>query len=169
MPRLTGPRPARRDCRDDRPVACAHAATPRLQVAMTLPSPDPETEGRSAQARGLKRLALRVLAVLSLGLAFVGVVTPGLPTTEFVLLAAWAAARSSPRLHAWILRHRVFGPLLAHWQAGRLPRRAKWMATASMTAAGLFSAWTIPHRPSVAIIVGCMACVLVWLWRRPEP
>ena len=112
---------------------------------------------------------LRVLAVLSLGLAFAGALLPGLPTTEFVLLAAWAAAGSSPQLHAWILRHRLFGPLLAHWQAGKLPRRAKWAATATMALAGTLSAWTIPHRPSVAIILGCMACVLVWLWRRPEP
>jgi uncharacterized membrane protein YbaN (DUF454 family) len=118
---------------------------------------------------GWRRHLLRVLAVLSLGLAFAGVVTPGLPTTEFVLLAAWAAARSSPRLHAWILRHRVFGPLLRHWQAGMLPRRAKWAATASMTLAAVIAAATIPHRPSVAIIVACMACVAVWLWRRPEP
>ncbi|WCE03595.1 YbaN family protein [Pseudoxanthomonas sp. JBR18] len=118
---------------------------------------------------GLGRVLLRILAVVSLGVAFVGVVTPGLPTIEFVLLAAWAAARSSPRLHAWILRHRVFGPLLAHWQAGRLPRRAKWAATGTMALAGIFAALTIPHRPSVVIIVGCMACVLLWLWCRPEP
>ncbi|WP_407351539.1 YbaN family protein [Luteimonas sp. R10] len=121
------------------------------------------------QATGLRRFLLRAAAGGCLGLAFVGLVTPGLPTTEFVLLAAWAAARSSPRLHAWILRHRVFGPLLGHWQAGRLPRRAKWGATATMALAGTFSALTIPHKPSVAIILGCMACVLVWLWCRPEP
>ncbi|HEY0200972.1 MAG TPA: YbaN family protein [Burkholderiaceae bacterium] len=121
------------------------------------------------QTGGVRRILLRTLAVLSLGVACVGVVTPGLPTTEFVLMAAWAAARSSPRLHAWILRHRLFGPLLAHWQAGKLPRRAKWAATCTMTLAGVFAALTIPHKPSVAIIIGCMACVLAWLWCRPEP
>lgn len=117
----------------------------------------------------LQRALLQLLAVLCLGIAFVGVVTPGLPTTEFVLLAAWAAARSSPRLHAWILRNRLLGPLLLQWQSGKLPRRAKWAATASMSAAGTFAALTIPHRPSVYFIVLCMACVLLWLWRKPEP
>lgn len=117
----------------------------------------------------MQRVLLRTLAVVSLGLAFVGVVTPGLPTTEFVLLATWAAARSSPRLHAWIVNHRLFGPLLAHWQAGKLPRRAKWAATASMTLAGVIAALTIPHRLSVLLIIGSMSCVLVWLWFRPEP
>ncbi len=117
----------------------------------------------------LQRALLRLLAVLCLGIAFVGVVTPGLPTTEFVLLAAWAAARSSPRLHAWILRNRLLGPLLLQWQSGKLPRRAKWAALASMSTAGAFAALTIPHRPSVYFIVFCMACVLLWLWRKPEP
>ncbi len=121
------------------------------------------------QATGLKRVLLRVLAVVSLGVALLGVVTPGLPTTEFVLLSAWAAARSSPRLHAWILRHRVLGPLLANWQAGKLPRRAKWAATATMGIAGTFSAVAISHRPSAVIVVSIMACVLGWLWTRPEP
>ncbi|ENE2732220.1 YbaN family protein [Stenotrophomonas maltophilia] len=121
------------------------------------------------QVGGVQRVLLRTLAVVSLGLAFVGVVTPGLPTTEFVLLATWAAARSSPRLHAWIVNHRLFGPLLAHWQAGKLPRRAKWAATASMTLAGVIAALTIPHRLSVLLIIGSMSCVLVWLWFRPEP
>jgi len=133
-----------------------------MKPAASEPMPKPP-------ASGLRRLLLQVLAVVFLGLAFVGVVTPGLPTTEFVLLAAWAAARSSPRLHAWILRHRLFGPLLAHWQAGKLPRRAKWAATFTMCLAGTFSALTIPHWPSVAIIISCMACVLLWLWCRPEP
>lgn len=116
-----------------------------------------------------KRFLLQILAVFSLGLAFIGVVTPGLPTTEFVLLAAWAAARSSPRLHAWILRHRIFGPLLQHWEAGKLPRRAKWAASGSMLLAGAFAAWTIPHTLSVVAIIVCMSCVAVWLWMRPEP
>lgn len=121
------------------------------------------------QATGIRRFLYRVLAVVSLGVAFVGVVTPGLPTTEFVLLAAWAAARSSPRLHAWILRHRILGPLLAHWQEGKLPRRAKWAATCTMAIAGTFSAIAIPHRPSAVIVVCIMLCVLAWLWSRPEP
>ena len=49
-------------------------------------------------ARGLRRVAYLLLAYASLGLAILGVFLPGLPSTEFVLLAAWAAARSSPRL-----------------------------------------------------------------------
>jgi uncharacterized membrane protein YbaN (DUF454 family) len=46
------------------------------------------------------------------------VALPGLPTTPFVVLAAACFARSSPRLHAWLLDHRLFGPLIRDFQAG---------------------------------------------------
>ena len=51
---------------------------------------------------------------------------PGLPTVPFVLLAAFAAARGSQRLHGWLLAHRQFGPMIRDWQAhGAVSRRAK--------------------------------------------
>ena len=56
------------------------------------------------------RWAWWVLAYASLGLGLVGVFVPGLPTTVFVLIAAWAAARGSDRLHHWLLTHPRFGP-----------------------------------------------------------
>jgi hypothetical protein len=53
-----------------------------------------------------------LLAYASLGIGIVGIVVPGLPTVPFVLLAAFAAARGSQRLHAWLLAHRQFGPMI---------------------------------------------------------
>lgn len=64
--------------------------------------PDPEPRGP------LVRALFYAFAVLCLVLGLIGVVVPGMPTTVFILLAAWAAARSSPRLHAWLLGHRIF-------------------------------------------------------------
>lgn len=116
------------------------------------------------------RAGLLLLSVVSLGIAVVGLVLPGLPSTEFVLLSAWAAARSSPRFHAWLLRHRVFGPVLRHWQNGRrVSRRAKWGAAVSMLICSGVLLWTVPHRAAVFAAIVAMACVQVWLWRRPEP
>lgn len=117
------------------------------------------------------RALLRVMAALCLVLAVLGVVVPGLPTTVFVLLAAWAAARSSVRLHAWLWQHRLFGPMLQNWAAGGcVSRRAKWSATVMMVLCGA-ALWFLPHTAHWVATFACvsMACVLLWLWQRPEP
>ena len=64
-----------------------------------------------------------LLAYASLGVGLVAIVIPGIPTTEFILLAAWAAAKSSPRLAAWLERHRLFGPMIYNWRHGRVVAR----------------------------------------------
>lgn len=116
------------------------------------------------------RWLLLAFAALCLVMAVIGVIVPGMPTTVFILMAAWAAARSSPRLHGWLMNHRLFGPMLHHWQNGRtVSRRAKWSAAAGMGLCALVIALTA-HRAWVAGLgIGCMAVVLTWLWRRPEP
>ncbi|KRA03238.1 YbaN family protein [Achromobacter sp. Root565] len=110
------------------------------------------------------------LAVISIALAVAGVFIPGLPSTEFVLLASWAAARSSPRLHRWLHEHRWFGPMLHNWHNGRMvTRRAKVMATVSMTVCMVVMTRTIPHPWVVWPLCLTMVAVLVWIWQRPEP
>lgn len=61
----------------------------------------------------------------------VGVALPVLPTTPFILLAAWCFSRSSKRLHRWLLEHRTFGPLIRDWHLhGVIRLRGKLLATA---------------------------------------
>ena len=111
-----------------------------------------------------------VFAVLCLVLAVIGVIVPGMPTTVFVLLAAWAAARSSPRLAAWLENHRLFGPLILDWRnGGRMRRRSKWHATIAMTVCAGVLLWTAHSRWIAVVGIGTMAIVLAWLWCRPEP
>src|SRR5690606_32792237 len=110
------------------------------------------------------------LALLALALAVLGVLVPGLPTTPFVLLAAYAAARGSQRLHAWLHAHRLFGPLLHDWERyGAVSRRAKRMALATMAACALVLALLAPHWWMAAAAAVVMAGVAAWLWHRPEP
>lgn len=121
------------------------------------------------------RWAWWLLAYASLGIGIVGIVVPGLPTTVFVLISAYAAARGSDRLHGWLLAHPHFGPAIRDWRAnGAVSRRAKWMATWTMLACAVvllaIMLWFPAHRWwMTALPIACMAAVAVWLWRRPEP
>lgn len=109
------------------------------------------------------------LAGVCICLAIIGVFVPGLPSTEFVLLAAWASARSSPRLHAWLHNHKWFGPMLHNWRNGRrVARRAKIAATVSMSVCAMLMFHTIPHAWVIWPAWICIACVLAWLWSRPD-
>ena len=121
-------------------------------------------------ARGRLRWAWWLLAYASLGLGLVGIVLPGLPTVPFVLLAAFAAARGSQRLHAWLLAHRQFGPVIRDWEAqGAVSRRAKRLATLMMAACAVIMFLTAPAIWMAATGTAIMAVVAAWLWRRPEP
>ena len=116
------------------------------------------------------RWAWWLLAYASLALGLVGIVVPGLPTVPFVLLAAWAAARGSTKLHRWLLAHRQFGPMIRDWQAqGAVSRRGKWLASVMMAACGALLFATAPKWWMAATGCAVMAVVAAWLWRRPEP
>ncbi|NMM75712.1 hypothetical protein B2J86_01800 [Acidovorax sp. SRB_14] len=137
---------------------------------MPLPHPPAAPVPPHRRLSAPLRWLLLAFAILCLVLGVVGVFVPGLPTTVFILMAGWAAARSSPRLHAWLWQHRLFGRLLRDWsQGGCVGRRAKWSATVLMAlcAAVLFATGT--RLWAAALASACMACVLVWLWHRPEP
>ncbi|UQY36614.1 YbaN family protein [Pseudomonas fulva] len=127
----------------------------------------PDTPGELAS--GWTRWLWLALAYLSIGMAAVGLLVPGLPTTEFVLLAAWAASRSSPRLSAWLENHRLFGPLLRNWRdGGVITRRTKLAASLSMLVAFAIMIVTVAHTPSVIFAGLGMSCGALWIWSRPE-
>lgn len=110
-----------------------------------------------------------LLAYASLAMGLVAVVIPGIPTTEFILLAAWAATKSSPRLAAWLERHRLFGPMIYNWRHGRVvARRAKLSATLAMSVCLLVMVWVVPHRWVVLLTAAGMAAGAAWMWSRPE-
>jgi uncharacterized membrane protein YbaN (DUF454 family) len=65
------------------------------------------------------RIVYIVAGTLSLGLGITGIFIPGLPTTPFLLLAAFFYAKSSERLHKWLINHRVFGPIISDFREGK--------------------------------------------------
>ena len=109
------------------------------------------------------------LGLFSLSMGMIGVVVPLLPTTPFILLAAYCFARSSKRLHDWLLNHRHFGPLIENWREHRAIRRsAKVVSTVSIVAivaiSMLFGVKTWILVTQLVVLSG----VLVIIWTRPE-
>lgn len=124
----------------------------------------------SALAPTRWRWAWLGLAYLSLLLGLIGIGLPGLPTTPFILLAAFAAARGSPRLHRWMLEHRSLGRMIRDWEReGAVSRHAKWVASITMLACAALMFW-VSHWLWPAVLGSVvMLVVALWLWMRPEP
>ena len=110
-----------------------------------------------------------LLGTLSLCIGMAGIVIPGLPTTEFILLAAWAATKSSPRLSAWLENHRLFGPILSNWRNGKIIKRnAKISATVSMLLCAGLMLYVLDHNWPVFLAIAGMSMGNLWIWSRPE-
>jgi uncharacterized membrane protein YbaN (DUF454 family) len=118
---------------------------------------------------GLRPLWI-ALGGLSVALGIAGIFLPLLPTTPFMLLAAFAFARSSPRLHGWLVAHPRFGPAIEDWRRhGAVSRRAKRYAVAAMAAA-LAIGWAGGFGVTVlAVQAAVLALVALFVLTRPDP
>ena len=107
--------------------------------------------------------------ILATGLGLVGILLPIMPTVPFMILAAFCFGRSSPRLHAYMLDHPVYGPHIRDWnENGAIRRGAKWLATASMAGSiALSSLLGLPPH-LIGIQAAVIAAALVFIWTRPS-
>ena len=135
---------------------------------MHSPLPDPKLPPLPPLSRPVRWL-LKAVAVISLALGVIGAFLPVMPTVPFVLLAAWAAARSSPRLSHWLETHPRMGPHIRDWRRGGVVRRsAKWTATVMMTGGAITMLYFVRPLWVPLSAIAIMATVGVWLWFRPE-
>ncbi len=109
------------------------------------------------------------LGWLAVAVGFVGVVIPGLPTTGFMVFAAWCFSKSSPRFERWLLDLPAVGPLIRDYRAGRgMPRRAKTTAIAMIVVAVTLSAFAIGSALVRAIVI-VAGLIGVWYVARRVP
>lgn len=109
------------------------------------------------------------LGLLSLACGLVGIFLPLLPTVPFLLLSAFCFARSSARLHGWLVDHPRLGPPIRDWnERGAVSPRAKWFATASVLTAALLT-YATGFGWAVLTIQGlALSGVMLFLWTRPD-
>ncbi|ALB71547.1 DUF454 family protein [Cronobacter muytjensii] len=116
----------------------------------------------------MQRTILLILGWLAVVLATLGVVLPLLPTTPFLLLAAWCFARSSPRFHHWLLYRSWFGGYLRHWQQYRaMPPGAKPRAILVILATFAISLWMVKIFWVRIVLLIILGGLLMFMWRIP--
>ena len=112
---------------------------------------------------------LTTLGICFVVLGFIGIFVPMLPTVPFILLAAACFAKSSPRIHQWLLEHRHFGPGLHHWRTSRsIPKRAKIIAVTSIICSGAISIYLVNIIAIQLIIAGLLLIPLFIILRLPN-
>ncbi len=130
-----------------------------------------EPQSALAKTRTM-RVVYLLLGLVMTALGIIGAFLPLMPTTIFLILAAWCFSKSSRRLEAWLLGHPVLGPTITNWRThGVIAPRAKAMACGGMALG--YVLFLLGAHPNlwlallVAAILG--ACAVYVLTRPSEP
>ena len=114
------------------------------------------------------RFVWLALGAAAFALGVIGLFLPIMPTVPFMLLAAFFFARSSRRLHDWLLAHPVFGPPIVDWiERGAIGRKAKIYAVLSFAASIALSLWLAVPGTVLAIQSVALALVAAFILSRP--
>jgi hypothetical protein len=118
---------------------------------------------RSLLLRGLY-LVLGLICLAFVPLSFL----PGIPTFDFVVLAAFFFSMSSDRLHGWLVNHPVYGKMIRSYRSGGLTMRMKWFAASAITLSLSFSAFLMIQNLALRIALLAVGVFAVWfVFSRP--
>ena len=116
----------------------------------------------------IKKAFWFTLGCILLGVAFVGVYLPGLPWSTPAVGAAYCFAKSSDRMHNWIMNHKLFGPFLRGWSEKRVfPTKGKYLMILTMSSSIAIMWFTTGNLKAIAWTGGFMVLVAIWAWRYP--
>ncbi len=114
-------------------------------------------------ATSLKKWLLVFIGSLAVGLGFLGVFLPLLPTTPFLLLAAACYVRSSERFYHWLIHHKWFGEYIRNYQAGHgIPLRAKIFSISLLWLTIGFSAFVVMSNLHIRLFLLLIAIGVTW-------
>lgn len=115
------------------------------------------------------RYVYLALGLLMVALGIIGAFLPVMPTTTFLIIAVFFFARSSPRLEAWVLNHKQFGPPVRNWQENRAISRKGKIASALGMTVGFTMFWFFA-KPNLWLWLGVLAFFIacaIFVWTRP--
>jgi uncharacterized membrane protein YbaN (DUF454 family) len=116
----------------------------------------------------IKKYIYQAIGFLCVGLAYIGFVTPGIPFSIFLVIAAWAFAKSSPRMERWLYNHPWFGKFLTNWTKKRVfPTKGKYAMILVMGSTLLFTWFATGNIKAIVWSGVFMLLVAVWAWRYP--
>jgi uncharacterized membrane protein YbaN (DUF454 family) len=117
----------------------------------------------------IKKYLWFTAGILFLGVAYIGVIVPGIPWSTPSLIAAWCFAKSSERFHNYMLNHKLFGPFIKNWADGRVyPAKVKWIMFLCMDASLIIMWFATQNWKAVAGMSVFFALVLIWASRYPS-
>ena len=106
---------------------------------------------------------LLLLGFIFVGLGFIGIIIPGMPTTVFMILAAVCFAKSSPKFEQWILDLPGIGRLVQDHRDGLgMPQKSKAIAITMMVLAVTLSIIFAITSTLIQILVGGVGIIGVW-------
>lgn len=109
-----------------------------------------------------------VLGLLALGLVFISAL-PGIPTADLAFLAAFFFAKSSDRLHTWLVTHPRFGPMIANFDPRTgYTKRAKISGILAVAASFTFSVWLVQITWLRVFLVLLAASICIYIWTRQD-
>lgn len=116
----------------------------------------------------IKKYLWFTAGILFLGIAYIGVIVPGIPWSTPSLIATYCFARSSKRFHDYMLNHKLFGPFIRDWQAGSVfPTKGKWFMFISMDVS-LVIFWFATQNWKATMSMGIFfALIILWASRLP--
>lgn len=109
-----------------------------------------------------------VLGIILVGVAYLGIILPGLPWSTPILGAAFCFAKSSEKFHNWIMSHKLFGPFITEWQKYRVyPQKGKYFMMAIMTTSLLVVWFSTGNAMATLYMFILFALIVYWAWRYP--
>jgi len=116
----------------------------------------------------IKKALWFTAGILFLGIAYIGIIVPGIPWSTPSLIATYCFARSSKKFHDYMMNHKLFGPFIRDWQAGSVfPTRGKWFMFISMDVS-LVIFWFATQNWKATMGMGIFfALIILWASRLP--